>query len=68
MEVLVHINLSFSLMAFSNFNFLIEMDTDTENEPRYIYILTFQMSGLMRIKTEIWSWLARMSNINFSVL
>jgi hypothetical protein len=67
MEVLAHINLSFSLMAFSNFNFLIEI-TDTENEPRYIYILTFQMSGLMRIKTEIWSWLARMSNINFSAL
>jgi hypothetical protein len=52
MEGLAHINLSFSLMAFSNFNFLIEI-TDTENEPRYIYILTFQMSGLMRIKTEI---------------
>ena len=50
MEVLAHINLSFSLMAFSNFNFLI---TDTENEPRYIYILTFQMAGLMRIKTKI---------------
>jgi hypothetical protein len=52
MEVLSHINLSFSLMAFSNFKFLIEI-TDTENEPRYIYILTFQMSGLIRIKTEI---------------
>ena len=52
MEVLAHINLSFSLMAFSNLNFLIEIP-DTENEPRYIYILTFQMSGLMRIKTEI---------------
>ena len=47
MEVLSHINLSFSLMAFSNFNFLIEI-TDTENEPRYIYILTFQMSGFMQ--------------------
>jgi hypothetical protein len=67
MEGLAHINLSFSLMAFSKFNFLIEI-TDTENEPRYIYILTFQMSGLMRIKTEIWSWLAHMSNINFSAL
>jgi hypothetical protein len=44
MEVLAHINLSFSLIAFSNFNFLIEI-TDTENEPRYFYILTFQMSG-----------------------
>jgi hypothetical protein len=54
MEVLSYIKLSFSLMAFSNFNFLIEI-TDTENEPRYIYILTFQMSGLMQIKTEICS-------------
>jgi hypothetical protein len=52
MKVLSHINLSFSLMAFSKFKFLIEF-TDTENEPRYIYILTFQMSGLIRIKTEI---------------
>ena len=51
MEVIAHINLSLSSMAFSNFNFLIEI-THTENEQRYIYILTFQMSGLMRIKLK----------------
>jgi hypothetical protein len=27
----------------------------TQNEPHYIYILTFQMSELMRINTEITS-------------